>query len=361
MGSTLGTNFRITTFGESHGKGIGVVIDGCPSGLVITEELIGTELAKRAPGSTEFVSSRKEPDLPQILSGTYENKTTGAPLCIWIANQDADSSVYDEIKDLIRPGHANYSYHKKYNHFDHRGGGRASARETAARVAAGAVAKAILAEHSCRVVAYLKQVGSIETDPSDEQIIQMDSPIFCPDPNKEAQIQELLTDCFENKDSVGALVEVRVYHPPAGLGEPIFDKLEALCAHAALSIPGVKGFEIGMGFGCVDKQGSQSREEIVSIDPYTTKENLSGGILGGISTGETMVMRVAFKPTSSWQQSQSTFDFEGNLRTLELSSRARHDPCIGIRGVPVVESMISLVLVDALFTQIPLSTQHHLV
>jgi len=350
MTNSFGEYFKITTFGESHGKGIGVVIDGCPSGIEITENEIFQGLEKRRPGFSSFVSPRKEPDIPQILSGVYQGKTTGAPVCIWIQNQDARSKDYEKISHLVRPGHGTFSYLKKYGHFDPRGG-RAHARETAARVAASALAQKICDRYGIQTCAYIKQMGSVVTPPLDMDmglLIQKtdSSPIFCPDTPSEERMIYLLNELIETGDSTGAIVEAVATNVPPGLGDPMYMKIEAQLALAMLSIPATKGFEIGSGFSSVNLKGSEHNDEILSIDPFTTKKNLAGGVLGGITTGENIVMRIAFKPTSSIKQKQNTFDLEGKPATLEIKKDARHDPCVAIRGTQVVKSMFVLTLAD---------------
>lgn len=306
MRNSFGQIFRITTWGESHGKAIGVVIDGCPSGLELSEEDINNELAKRAPGKHPLTSPRAEPDQGEILSGVFEGKTTGSPICILIPNKDIDSSKYEPIKDLIRPGHANYTYYKKYGIFDYRGGGRASARETACRVAAGAVAKKLLRGHGISVTA---------SSLVDRGLIQQ---------------------IMEEGDSIGGVVECKAEGLPIGLGEPIYQKMEALLAQAMLSLPASKGFEIGEGFQASKMKGSLHNQVA------------SGGTLGGISDGTLLVFRVAFKPTSSIAIPQETTTLTGEKAVLMLPKGSRHDPCVALRAAPVVESMCALVLADAL-------------
>lgn len=296
--NSFGEIFRWTTWGESHGKAIGVVIDGCPAGLDLSEERIQRDLDRRAPGTSSYVSSRKEPDRAEILSGLFEGKTTGAPISILIANCDADPSKYEPIKHLVRPGHANATYLAKYGIFDHRGGGRASARETACRVAAGAVAKALLGE------------------------IDISAKVVTP------------TEA-EGGDSIGGIVEAIATGVPPGLGDPIYHKLDAQLAYAMLSIPASKGFEIGSGFSCATMRGSEHNA-------------LEQGVLAGISTGNPIRIRVAFKPTSSIKKAQPTTDLEGNPATFKLPEGSRHDPCVAIRAVPVVEAMFACVLADQL-------------
>lgn len=350
MSNTFGTLFKITTWGESHGKAIGVVIDGCPAGLTLGEEDIHQELARRRPGYSVYTSPRKEEDQAEILSGVFQGKTTGAPISIILYNKDVDSTSYDQTKDLYRPGHAHFTYVQKYGIFDHRGGGRASARETACRVAAGAVAKKLLMHFDIRVNGYLSQVGDV-------QISQVDpsykSAIFCPHRETEQKMLALLEVVKSQGDSVGGIVTVETSKLPIGLGDPLFEKLEANLAKAMLSLPATKGFEIGEGFHAACMQGSQHNDPF-TLDEQgkpTTKTNTSGGTLGGISTGAPLFMRIAFKPTSSIRHPQETVTTQGEKKTFQVPPHARHDPCVAIRAVPVVEAMSALVLADALLLQ----------
>lgn len=363
----FGQIFRITTFGESHGPGIGVVIDGCPAGIDLAEHEINDALAWRQPGKNSYTSPRKEKDRAEILSGLFEGKTTGAPIAIFIRNQDADSSQYEAIKDLYRPGHANFTYLEKYGIFDYRGGGRASARETAARVAAGAVAKKLLAQRQIACTAFISEIGGIsicELDLSDLEKIRENtyaSPIFCPDTVAEQKIREKIAKVKEEKDSLGGIVSC-VAHVPRGLGEPIYWKLEAMLAFAMLSLPATKGFEIGAGFGAARMKGSEHNDafDVDEQKAVCTTTNFAGGTLGGISTGSPLFFKVAFKPTSSIQKPQATVDLKGERTTFQLPETGRHDPCVAIRAVPVVEAMTALVLADALLMKrsIDLSPVH---
>ena len=341
--NAFGTIFVITTFGESHGKAMGVVIDGCPAGLPITEEEINAALAKRAPGKSLYTSPRKEEDKAEILSGLFKGKTTGAPICIIIPNKDADSSKYEGVKDILRPGHANYTYLEKYGVFDYRGGGRASARETVCRVAAGAVAKKVLEHHGIFTCAYLSRIGDVQ---SQETLADYGSPIFCRDKKAEESMILCLEKAKKEGDSLGGVVEF-VASVPAGLGDPIYEKLEAKLAHAMLSIPASKGIEVGSGFSSASMQGSEHNDLFVMENGVKTKTNHAGGTLGGISTGMPLKGRVAFKPTSSIRKGQETLDLKGEKSTFILPEGSRHDPCVAIRAVPVVEAMLSLVLVDS--------------
>ncbi len=348
----FGQIFRITTFGESHGPAIGVVIDGCPAGLSITAVEINQELAFRRPGSSPYTSPRKESDQVEILSGIFEGQTTGAPIALLIRNKDADSSAYESIKDLYRPGHANFTYLAKYGLFDYRGGGRASARETTARVAAGAIAKKLLSLHQIECTAYIAELGGISIEEPDLATLRKKtyaSPIFCPDPKATLAMLREIEIVKEEKDSLGGIVAC-VAHLPIGLGDPVYSKLEALLASAMLSIPASKGFEIGAGFAAARMRGSEHNDAF-DLDVHgnpAPETNRAGGTLGGISTGSPLTFRVAFKPTSSIKKLQSTVSLSGEKTTFLLPENARHDPCIAIRAVPVVEAMTALVLADTL-------------
>lgn len=341
MKNRFGNLFQITTFGESHGEAIGVVIDGCPAGLEIEEEEIFFLLKKRRPGRA-YTSPRKEEDMPQIISGLFEGKTTGAPICILIKNKDGDSSKYESIKDLYRPGHSNFTYLHKYGLFDYRGGGRASARETAARVAAAGVAKKLLEKEGMEIYCHLKQLGNVRTETFSKKAFE-NSSIFCADGQKEKEMVALLEK--NDGDSFGGVVECIIKNCPKGLGDPIYEKLEANLAKAMLSIPAVKGFEIGSGFSCVNMKGSLHNDLLEEDFSFST--NHAGGILGGISTGEDIIFRVAFKPTSSISKEQKTLDLNGKKSIFKLPEGSRHDPCVAIRGSVVVEAMAYLVLADS--------------
>ncbi|OJV07659.1 MAG: chorismate synthase [Chlamydiales bacterium 38-26] len=350
--NSFGNIFRITTWGESHGKAIGVVIDGCPAGLEIAEDEINHELSLRAPGQSIHTSPRKETDICEILSGVYEGKTTGSPLSIIIWNKDVMSESYDPIKNLLRPGHANFTYLQKYGIFDYRGGGRASARETACRVAAGAVAKKFLKQYEIDVVAYLVQVADVKADVAYSTSLRKKiygNPIYCPDHSSSEEMMKILHQVREAGDSVGGTVELVIQGLPPGLGDPIYEKLEAQLAKALLSIPATKGFEIGTGFGAAEMRGSE-HNDVFTLDEQTimTETNHAGGTLGGISTGMPLIARVAFKPTSSLKIPLKTMNLEGQKALFQLPETSRHDPCVAIRGVPVVEAMGALVVIDAL-------------
>jgi chorismate synthase len=350
--NSFGTLFRITTWGESHGKAIGVVIDGCPAGLEVSEEDIQIELARRSPGKSIYTSPRKEEDKAEILSGVFDGKTTGAPISIVIFNKDFDSSKYEPIKHLLRPGHASYTYQEKYGLFDHRGGGRASARETACRVAAGAIAKKLLKHFGIEVVAFLSQVEKeiAEVEISNLSQIKesmLKSSIFCPDAKAEIAIMEKIASVKEEGDSLGGIV-VFTSNLPLGLGDPIYEKLEAKLGAAMLSIPASKGFEIGSGFSSVFMKGSCHNDIFRHEEGrVVTKTNHAGGILAGISTGMPLIGRVVFKPTSSIKKPQETLNVNKEKELLTLPEGSRHDPCVAVRAVPVVEAMAALVLADA--------------
>jgi len=351
--NSFGDIFRITTWGESHGKAIGVVIDGCPAGLDIDEAEINVALARRAPGKA-YTTPRVETDNAEIFSGVFEGKTTGTPISIIIKNKDADSSQYATIKNLLRPGHANYTYIEKYGLFDYRGGGRASARETACRVAAGAIATKILRHYQIEIVAYIKSIGAVNATELPEALPALRtateaSPLFCPDEKACAQMRLDITAASQSGDSLGGVIEFRVEHLPAGLGDPVYEKLEANLAKAMLGLPATKGFEIGEGFHAALMQGSTHNDAFVTgQEGIRTQTNRAGGTLGGISTGMPLIGRVAFKPTSSIKKAQETVDLTGKAAVFQLPETARHDPCVAIRAVPIVEAMCALVLVDAL-------------
>lgn len=325
--NSFGQIFRITTWGESHGKGIGVVIDGCPAGLAITEAEINEALALRAPGQSPYTSPRKEKDHAEIYSGVFEGITTGAPISIIIHNHDAKSNAYEPIKNLLRPGHANFTYLEKYGVFDYRGGGRASARETACRVAAGAVAKKLLQHEGIHLTAYLDSIAGIQ--------------------EREAMMKKI-DEAIETGDSLGGIVSFEVTGLPIGLGDPVYEKLEANLAKAMLSLPATKGFEIGEGFQAANMQGSEHNDLFINQEErIITQTNHAGGTLGGISTGMPLTGRVAFKPTSSIKKAQQTLNKNGKTVDFILPEGSRHDPCVAIRAVPVVEAMCALVLADA--------------
>ncbi len=352
----FGNIFRITTWGESHGKAIGVVIDGCPAGLSLTEAEINLELSYRRPGINPFTSPRKELDHAEIYSGVFNGETTGAPISIIIPNVDADPSKYEPIKDLLRPGHANYTYQEKYGIFDYRGGGRASARETACRVAAGAIAKKLLMEFGIEVAAFVAEIGFIKAiEPEHEEIDSLredtlKSPIFCPDKEAEIEMMAAIEKAKSDGDSLGGIIELRAEGLPVGLGDPVYEKLDGNLAKAILSIPACKGIEIGSGFSAANMCGSEHNDCYKhNIEGHViTTSNHAGGILAGISTGMPLVLRCVFKPTASILKPQDTLDQEGNKKAFTVPEGSRHDPCVAIRAVPVVEAMGALVLVDCL-------------
>ena len=344
MGSTFGTIFRITTWGESHGPALGVVIEGCPAGLELSEAVIQHDLDRRRVGQSKVTSPRQEADRVTILSGVFEGRTTGAPISLITYNADADSSKYDVIRDMFRPGHADYTYWAKYGHRDHRGGGRSSARETWGRVAAGAIARAILATVGVDVYAFVRKLNTIEMETFDRAQIDQNL-VRCPDPVAAERMVEAILAAKDDKDSVGGIVEIRADNVPPGLGEPTMDKLDGLIGHAMLSIPAVKGVEIGMGFDAVTMRGKDHNDGFyMENGRVRTISNNSGGMLGGISDGEQIVARIAVKPTSSVSQEQQTVDIEGNNRTILVEGR--HDPSICPRAVPVAEAMMAIVLAD---------------
>ncbi|HLC65230.1 MAG TPA: chorismate synthase [Candidatus Nanoarchaeia archaeon] len=347
--STFGKYFRVTTWGESHGRAIGAVIDGVKPNLPLSEEDIQKDLDRRKPGLSAFVSPRKEEDKVEILSGVFEGKTTGTPISLIIYNKDVDSSKYEKIKQLIRPGHAMFTYMKKYGIYDYRGGGRASARETAMRVAAGAIAKKILAEKGIKIVAYVREVGGIVAKKIDYAEIQK-NPVNCPDKDAAKKIEKAILKVRGEGDSLGGIVEVVAENVPGGIGDPVFDKLDATIAMALMSIPAVKGVEIGAGFQAGRMKGSESNDVFAKRgNKIITVTNNAGGILGGISNGMPILARVAVKPTSSIAREQETVDIEGRKQKIKVEGR--HDPCIAIRAVPVVEAMMALTIIDALMKQ----------
>ncbi len=351
--NSLGNIFRISTWGESHGKAIGVLIDGCPAGLALSDADIQAELDLRAPGNNPYTSPRAEKDQAQIYSGVFEGQTTGAPISIIIPNEDQDSSKYDALKNKLRPGHANFTYLEKYGIFDHRGGGRASARETAARVAAGAVAKKLLKTQGVDIFAHLCQVGNVKINSSEDFELMArntgQSALHIADPLAETAMIAALETAKQAGDSLGGVVEFIVRHLPSGLGDPVYEKLEANLAKAMLSLPASKGFEIGLGFTAAELLGSEHNDVFENEEGRIhTATNHAGGTLGGISTGEALIGRVAFKPTSSIRKAQSTVDVQGQATVLELPEGSRHDPCVAIRAVPVVVAMCALVVVDAI-------------
>ncbi|WP_133137857.1 chorismate synthase [Legionella rowbothamii] len=340
-GNTFGTLFTVTTFGESHGPAIGCIVDGCPPGLELREEDIQPFLDKRKPGQSKYTTQRREDDKVQILSGVFEGKTTGTPIALLIPNMDQRSRDYEEIKDLFRPGHADFTYHHKYGHRDYRGGGRSSARETAARVAAGAIARLYLQRHlQLEIVGYLEQMGDLVLHFDNEQEINH-NPFFCPNNQQVEALAEYVDRLRRQGDSVGARVKVVAKNVPVGLGDPVFDKLDATLAFAMMSINAVKGVEIGAGFAAVNQLGSVHRDQ---MSQKGFLSNNAGGILGGISTGQNIEVSMALKPTSSITTPGKTINVFGEEVTVV--TKGRHDPCVGIRAVPIAEAMMALVLMD---------------
>ncbi len=347
-GSSFGTIFKITTYGESHGKGIGVVIDGCPPGIDIDYEFLKLECQRRRPGQSRLVTQRQEYDIPQLISGVFEGKSTGTPIHIFIPNKDQKSKDYQHIKDQFRPSHADYTYAVKYGIRDYRGGGRSSARETAARVAAGAIAKMILKKIGVDIIGYVKQVGEVFCDVDhnlvDPSIIES-NPVRCADLNVAQKMEEVISSVKKEGDTIGGVIECIVKNCPKGIGEPVFDKLHADLAKAMLSINAVKGFEYGSGFAGTRLKGSQHNDEFVRGDGgVITRTNFSGGIQGGISNGMMIDFRVAFKPVATIMKDQTSLDAEGDIVTIK--GKGRHDPCVLPRAVPIVEAMAALVIVD---------------
>lgn len=347
-GNSLGRNFRITTFGESHGGALGVVIDGCPPGLALDEDAIRADLARRRPGQSALVSPRKEADAFEIVSGYFEGRTLGTPLAFLFRNEDADERAYAAMKDLYRPSHADYTYAAKYGHRDWRGGGRASARETVGRVAAGAVARQVLAARGVEVVAWVDAVGPVEAAFEGEVTRELvdRSAVRCPDPGRAAEMEALIRQVRAEGDTVGGVVRARATGVPAGWGEPVFDKLEALLAAAMLSLPAAKGFTSGSGFQGARMRGSAHNDAFYTDEHgrVRTRTNRSGGVQGGISNGMPVEIAVAFKPVATIFQPQETVDVLGRAAVVE--PRGRHDPCVVPRAVPMVEAMMALVLVD---------------
>ncbi|BFI49011.1 MULTISPECIES: chorismate synthase [Yersinia pseudotuberculosis complex] len=345
-GNSIGQFFRVTTFGESHGIALGCIIDGVPPGIPITEADIQLDLDRRRPGTSRYTTQRRELDQVRILSGVFEGVTTGTSIGLMIENTDQRSQDYSAIKDVFRPGHADYTYEQKYGVRDYRGGGRSSARETAMRVAAGAIAKKYLAQKfGVQVRGYLAQMGDISCDLLDWDLIEQ-NPFFCPDASKLESLDALMRELKKAGDSIGAKITVVAENIPVGLGEPVFDRLDADLAHALMSINAVKGVEIGDGFAVVTKRGSENRDEIT---PQGFQSNHAGGILGGISSGQPVVAHIALKPTSSIMVPGQTINRQGEA--VEMVTRGRHDPCVGIRAVPIAEAMMAIVLMDHLLRQ----------
>jgi chorismate synthase len=350
-GNAIGNHFRITTFGESHGRAIGAIIDGVRPGLPIDLAFVQKELDRRRPGQSAMTTPRQEEDRVEVLSGVHEGKTTGTPICMVIWNKDQRPKAYEKIKDLFRPGHAGYTYLAKYGISDYRGGGRSSGRETAARVAAGAVAKTLLAKKGVEIYAYTLEAAGIRAQTFDPAVIET-NPLRCADPVAAVAMEKLINGVKGEGDSVGGIVEVLVRNSPPGLGEPVFDKLEADLAKALMSIGAIRGFEVGNGFASARLKGSQNNDPMYveeGTGRVRTRTNHAGGIAGGISNGEDIVLRIAVKPPSSIRKEQETVTVEG--KPAVISVEGRHDPCICPRVVPVAESMVALTLFDHLTRQ----------
>ena len=340
-GNTFGKSFSVTTFGESHGVALGCIIDGCPPGLEISEAYIQAYLDQRKPGTSKYTTQRKEDDKIEILSGIFEGKTTGTPIGLLIRNKDQKSKDYDNLKDIFRPSHADYAYTQKYGVRDHRGGGRASARETTMRVAAGSIARKYLNDNcGIEIHGYLKQIGELSITSIDFSEVNK-NPFFCPDKSLVPEIEKYIDVLRSEGDSVGAKIQINAKNMPLGLGEPVFDKLDADLAKALMSINAVKGVEIGEGMAVAGSKGSDSRDEIT---PDGFKSNNSGGISGGISTGQDLLLSIALKPTSSINKEGDTVDKEG--KAVKVQVKGRHDPCVGIRATPIAEAMVALTLID---------------
>lgn len=350
MGNTYGKIFKITTYGESHGPAIGVVIDGCPAGLEVSAHEIQKELDRRKPGQSKITTQRKEADEVEMLSGIFEGKTTGMPISLMIRNADARSKDYEHIKDSYRPSHADFTFDAKYGYRDYRGGGRSSARETAARVAAGAIAKILLNTLNISVQAYVSQVGALKLEKEYNELdlsLTETNILRCPDPMVTDQMIAHIDETRKKRDTVGGVVSCVIKNTPAGLGEPVFDKLHAELGKAMLSINAVKGFEYGSGFGGVSMYGSEHNDEFYqSENIIRTKTNHSGGVQGGISNGEDIYFRVAFKPVATIMDDQQSVNKDGDAVTI--SGKGRHDPCVVPRAVPIVEAMAALVIADFL-------------
>jgi chorismate synthase len=340
-GNTIGKLFTVTSFGESHGPAIGCIVDGCPPGLNLTEADLQEDLDRRKPGTSRHTTQRREADEVKILSGVFEGKTTGTPISLLIENTDQRSKDYSKIATTFRPGHADYTYQQKYGFRDYRGGGRSSARETAMRVAAGGIAKKYLKEQlGVEVHGYLSQLGPIKIDKVDWSVIN-NNPFFCPDADKVPEMEAYMDALRKEGESIGARIEVIATNVPPGLGEPIFDRLDADLAHALMSINAVKGVEIGDGFACVDTKGTRFRDEIT---PHGFLSNHAGGILGGISSGQAITASIALKPTASLRLPGKSINQQGEA--IDVVTEGRHDPCVGIRATPIAEAMMAIILMD---------------
>jgi len=340
-GNSFGLNFTITTFGESHGRALGCVVDGCPPGLELSESDLQHDLDRRRPGRNKHTTQRNEPDQVQILSGVFEGRTTGTPIGLLIENTDQRSKDYGDIKNKFRPGHADYTYQKKYGIRDYRGGGRSSARETAMRVAAGAIARKYLRERlGLEITGFLAQLGPIKLGATSLETVD-ENPFFCADPSRLDELDIFMTELREAGDSIGAKISIIARNVPVGLGEPVFDKLEADLAKGLMSINAVKGVEVGAGFDAVRQRGSEHRDEIAE-DGFV--KNDAGGTLGGISSGQDLLVSIALKPTSSVSVPGKTIDRGG--KATEIVTKGRHDPCVGLRATPIAEAMVAIVLMD---------------
>jgi len=352
MGNIFGKIFQISTWGESHGPAVGVSIDGCPAGIAINPDEIQLELDRRRPGQSEITTPRSEEDRVEVLSGVFEGLSTGAPILLMVRNKDARSEAYDHLKDVYRPSHADYTYQAKYGHRDHRGGGRSSARETIGRVAAGAIARRILADAAdVEIIAYVRRIHDIEAAIESSKVTRDEvesNPVRCPDQGAAEQMVKRIKELRKEGDSAGGIVELVARGLPVGLGEPVFDRLEADLAKAMLSLPATKGFEVGSGFAGTFQTGSAHNDAFYRDgDDIRTRSNNSGGVQGGISNGEDLLCRIAFKPTATINKEQETVSTSGEETTLR--AKGRHDPCVLPRAVPIVEAMAALVLVDHWF------------
>ena len=340
-GNSIGKLFTVTSFGESHGPAIGCIVDGCPPGLEISSTDLQHDLNRRKPGQSRYTTQRREDDEINILSGVFEGKTTGSSIGMIIENQDHKSKDYSKIKDLFRPSHADYTYHQKYGNRDYRGGGRSSARETALRVAAGGIAKKYLKQEAgIEIYGYVSQLGSVKSEVFEKGAIE-NNPFFFPDPSKIKELEAYMQALLKQGNSIGAKVSVVAENMPVGLGDPVFDRLDADIAHSLMSINAVKGVEIGAGFGSVSQTGTEHRDELT---PEGFLSNNSGGVLGGISSGQSILANLALKPTSSIRIPGASIDKAG--RAVEVVTTGRHDPCVGIRAVPIAEAMLAITLMD---------------
>ncbi len=345
-GNSIGKIFTVTTFGESHGVALGCIVDGCPPGMELCEEDIQKDLDRRKPGTSRHTTQRREADRVKILSGVFEGKTTGTPIGLLIENTDQRSKDYTKIADRFRPGHADYTYQHKYGFRDYRGGGRSSALETAMRVAAGAIAKKYLQQQAgIEIRGFLSQLGPIKISSVDWDIVTT-NPFFCPDASKISELETYMDQLRKSGDSIGAKIEIVASHVPPGLGEPVFDRLDADLAHALMSINAVKGVEIGDGFDCINSKGTEFRDEIT---PDGFLSNHAGGVLGGISSGQDVVARIALKPTSSLRLPGKSINLNGE--PVEVITEGRHDPCVGIRATPIAEAMMAIVIMDHFLRQ----------